>query len=100
METSRHDIAAGQQSGERIELMLQEEFNDRLNQFKDEVAQRPFYWVAIAFLAGLLSWTLPVRLLVSALLRLFSLLSGPAILVMGMLKIRELFSESRGERQV
>src|SRR6516165_143204 len=98
METSRHDIDPGpQQSGERIELMLQKQLKARLDQFKDEVAQRPFFWVAIAFLAGLVSCTFPVRLLVFALLRLLSLLLGPAILLLGMLKISELFSESKGQ---
>jgi hypothetical protein len=49
METSRHDNAAEhQRSGERIELMLQKQLKERLDQFKDEVAQRPFFWVAIA----------------------------------------------------
>jgi hypothetical protein len=62
METSRHD------SGERIELMLQKQLKERLDQFKAEVAQRPFFCVTIAFLAGLFSWTFPVRLVLTALL--------------------------------
>src|SRR6516164_4841575 len=81
-------------SEERIELMLQKQLKERFYQFKAEVAQRPFFCVTIAFLAGLFSWTFPVRLVLSALLRLLCLLLGPAILLMGMLKISELFSES------
>src|SRR6516162_2946653 len=87
MGTSQHD-------GERIEFMLQKQLKERLDQFKAEVAQRPFFCITIAFLAGLFSWTFPVRLVLSALLRLLCLLLGPAILLMGMLKISELFSES------
>ena len=89
MGTSQHD-------GERLELMLQKQLRERLDQFKAEVAQRPFFCITIAFLAGLFSWTFPVRLVLSALLRLLCLLLGPAILLMGMLKISELFSEATG----
>ena len=97
METSQADTSLRQmQNRQAAELRLLDQLEDRLREFKAEVAERPFPYLAIAFLAGFASWTFPVRLVFLALTRLVSFLLGPTILLMGILKISELFSEPAG----
>jgi hypothetical protein len=93
METSQPDTSPRpQQNRKMAELQLQKHLEDGLNEFKAEVTERPLLYLAIAFIAGFVSWTFPVRLIFSALTRLVSFLLGPAILLIGILKISELFS--------
>jgi hypothetical protein len=92
MEKSQADILDRKQQGRKTaELRIQEQVEEGLNEFRREVIERPFLYVIIAFVAGFVSQSFPVRLVFSALLRLISFLSGPAILALGILKIRELF---------
>jgi hypothetical protein len=53
-------------------------------------------YLAIAFFAGFVSQTFAVRLIFAVLMRVVSWLSGPAILVLGAVKISELFRKSQG----
>ena len=94
METSQADTPPSWQKQNRMmaETRLLNDLEDRLEEFKVKVTERPFLYLAIAFVAGFASWTFPVRLIFSALTRLFSFLLGPAILLMGIVKIKELLS--------
>ena len=76
-------------------LQFQKHLEDRLNELKADLAERPFLWLAIAFIAGVVSQTFPVRILFLVVLRLISWLAGPAILLMGVIKISDLFSSFR-----
>jgi hypothetical protein len=60
--------------------------------FLANVTARPFLYLAIAFFAGFVSQTFPVRLIVSVLMRLVSWLSGLAILVFSEGKEDQLFA--------
>ena len=82
----------------RTTAKLQKQLEDGLREFKAEITERPFLYLAIAFIAGFVSWTFPVRLIFSALRRLVSFLLGPAILLIGILKISELFSTANREQ--
>jgi hypothetical protein len=96
MEISQTNVARRQQEKRKTaEIQLQKQLEEGLNGFRTEVIERPFFYLAIAFAVGFVSRTFPVRLIFSALVRLISFLSGPAILLMGILKIRELISETR-----
>ena len=77
-------------------LQLPEEWKEELRKFQANVTARPFLSLAIAFFAGVVSQTFPVRLIFVVLMRLVSWLSGPAILVLGAVKISELFRKSQG----
>lgn len=97
METSQTDISRRQQQKrEGAEPQLQKKLEEGLNEFRAEVIERPFLYLGMAFAAGFVSRTFPARLIFSALLRLLSFLSGPAILVLGILKVRELVSGAGG----
>lgn len=97
METSQTDISRRQQQKrEGAEPHVQKQLEEGLNEFRAEVIERPFLYLGIAFAAGFVSRTFPARLIFSALLRLLSFLSGPAILVLGILKVRELVSGAGG----
>ena len=71
---------------------FQKQLEDSLRELKVDVMERPFLWLAIAFVAGFVSHTFPVRVLFFVAFKLVSWLAGPAILLMGMIKICELFS--------
>jgi phosphoglycerol transferase MdoB-like AlkP superfamily enzyme len=70
---------------------------DGLRDFKAEITERPLLYLAIAFIAGFVSRTFPVRQILSALRRLVFFLMGPAILLIGILKISELVSTANDE---
>ena len=100
METSQADAPLNQKQNRKFaETRLLSHLQDELEEFKADVTERPFLYLAIAFIAGLASWTFPVRMVFLALTRLISFLLGPAILLIGILKISELISGSaRPER--
>jgi hypothetical protein len=89
METSQADILNRKQQGRKT-AEFQKRVEESLNEFRREVIERPFMYLVLAFATGFVSQSFPVRLVFSALLRLVSFLSGPAILTLGILKIREL----------
>jgi hypothetical protein len=91
MEISQPDISLGSAQSRKAAYL---ELEDRLNELKADLAERPFLWLAIAFIAGVVSDTFPVRMLFLVVLRLVSWLAGPAILLLGVIKISDLFSGS------
>ena len=96
MELSQHHISLTSEQRQKAPyLQFQKELEDRLNEFKADLAERPFLWLTIAFIAGVVSHTFPVRILFLVVLRLISWLAGPAILLMGVIKITDLFSGFR-----
>ena len=74
---------------------LRKQLQDELTVFKTAIAQRPLLYLTFAFIAGFLSSTFPARLIFLVMMRLVSFLLGPAILMIGMLKIAELYCETR-----
>lgn len=95
METSQIDISGQQPKGKTAEFQLQKQLEEGINELRAEVIERPFLHLGIAFAAGFLSRTFPMRLIFSALLRLVLFLAGPAILLLGILKIAEIASAER-----
>jgi hypothetical protein len=75
---------------------FRQECQEHLNRLKEQVVQRPFLSLALAFTAGLLAQTFPVRLLLLAVVKILSWLAGPAILVLGGVKAFEIFSNQFG----
>ena len=99
METSQSYTSPRlEQNCTTTKLQLQKQLEDGLSEFKAGITERPFFYLAIAFIAGLVSWTFPVRLIFAALRRLVSFLLGPAILLIGILKISEIFSAANREQ--
>ena len=93
MDISRNQISlTSEQRRKAPYLQFQKQLEDHLNELKADLAERPFLWLAIAFIAGVVSHTFPVRILFLVALRLISWLAGPAILLMGVIKISDLFS--------
>jgi hypothetical protein len=80
-------------------LQLQKQLEDGLSEFKAEITERPFLYLAIAFIVGFVSWTFPVRLIFAALRRLVSFVLGPAILLIGILKISEILCAANSEKR-
>jgi hypothetical protein len=99
METSQSYTSPRlEQSCTTTRLQLQKQLEDGLSEFKAGITERPFLYLAIAFIAGFASWTFPVRLIFAALRRLVSFVLGPAILLIGMLKISEIFCAANREQ--
>jgi hypothetical protein len=92
MEISPHDISSrSEKSWKAIYLQFQQQWEDRLNELKVDLVQRPFAWLTIAFIAGVVAQTFPVRILFLVVLRLVSWLTIPVILLLGVIKISDLF---------
>ena len=92
MEISHSDIAfRPEPSRAGTDPQFQRQLENGLNEVKAEVTERPFLWLAIAFIAGFVSHTFPVRILFLVAMKLVSWLLGPIILLMGVLKIGDWF---------
>jgi len=89
METS--NVSSAERHGA---AQLPNDLQDRVNELKADVTERPFLYLVIAFIAGVVSHTFPARVLFLVVVRLISWLIGPAILLMGLVKLSELFSNS------
>ena len=93
MDISQPDVSLTSEQRQQAPCpQFQKQVEDHLNELKADLAERPFLWLAIAFIAGVVSHTFPVRILFLVALRLISWLAGPAILLMGVIKISDLFS--------
>jgi putative Mn2+ efflux pump MntP len=96
MELSQSDIAFRPDlSRQASELHFQKQLEIGLNELKADVTERPLLWLAIAFVAGFVSDTFPVRILFHFVMKLVAWLSGPIILSMGVIKIIDSFASSR-----
>jgi len=76
------------------DLRFQQQLEHRLNELKADIAERPFLYVGIAFVAGFISNTFPARILFLVVVRVVSWLSLPATLLLGIIKLSNLFSGS------
>jgi hypothetical protein len=74
----------------RFQLRLEH----RLQELKAEMAERPFLYAGIAFAAGFVANTYPARILFLVVARLVSWFAAPAIVVMGVMKLSNLLSNS------
>jgi hypothetical protein len=96
MDLSPQDVSLMSEQGRKAaELKYRTELKDRLNGLRSDVAERPFFYLAIAFAAGLVSNTFPARMLLLIVMRILSWLTGPALLVLGIIKIGNWFSHPR-----
>ena len=77
------------------EARFQQQWEHRLNELKAELAERPFFYAGMAFVAGFLSNTYPARILFLVLARLVSWFSVPAIVLVGVIRLSNLLSISR-----
>lgn len=99
MDLSPQDVSLMSEQGRKAaELKYRKELEDRLNELRSDAAERPFLYLAIAFAAGFVSNTFPVRMLLLIVMRILSWLTGPALLVLGIIKFSNLFSHSRALR--
>jgi hypothetical protein len=94
METSQVNVSDADQHGRSPDSPLQNDLQDRVTELRADVTERPFLYLVIAFIAGVVSHTFPARMLFLVIVRLISWLIGPAILLMGLVKLSELFSGS------
>jgi hypothetical protein len=91
MDLSQQDVSSvTDQELRAAKVQYREELEDRLNEFRKDAATRPFLYVAIAFAAGFVSNTFPARMLFLIVMRVLSWLMGPAILVLGVIKLSKL----------
>ena len=74
------------------DVRFQQQWEQRLNELKAGIAERPFLYAGIVFVAGFLSNTYPARILFQVLARLISWFSVPAILLLGVVKLSNLLS--------
>jgi hypothetical protein len=95
MEISQPNIRLNPEQGwKATERRFQTQLEHRLGELKADVVERPLLYSGIAFLAGFLSNTFPARILFLFVARVVSWLSVPAILLMGILKLSDLFSSA------
>jgi hypothetical protein len=97
MDSQEHNVSSlrSEESLKANDLHFQKELESRLSELKRDVSERPFLWLGISFLSGFVSNSLPARLLFVVVVRLISWLLGPAILLMGVVKISDLFFSPR-----
>jgi hypothetical protein len=92
MEISQPDnLLRPEQSQHSRELQFQKKVKEGLGDLKTQVTSQPFLCLAIAFLAGLVSHTFPARMIFLVVMKVASWLLGPAMLVLGVLKVTDLF---------
>jgi hypothetical protein len=96
MEISHPNVTSGsEQPSKAGDWQFQKQLEYGLNQLKKEMAEQPFLYAGIAFVAGFVSNTFPARILYHVLVRLVSWLLGPVILLMGVIKLSDLFTDFR-----
>jgi hypothetical protein len=96
MEIVQTDVSLRpEQDRKAADLKFKKQLEDRLNELKADVSERPFLCLAIAFIAGFVSHTFPGRILYLVLLRLVFWLLGAVILLMGVVKLSDLISGSQ-----
>jgi hypothetical protein len=95
MEMSQPNISYKPEDGSKSVDQLQQQFQDRWQTVKADVREHPFLYLAIAFVTGVISNTFPGRMLFLIVMRIISWLLGPAMLLLGVFKLSDLFSGSR-----
>ena len=90
MDLTQQDVSSVPEGLRAAKLQYGEELEDRLNRIRTDAAARPFFYLAIAFVAGFVANTFPARMLFLILMRLLSWLMGPVILVLGVIKLSKL----------
>jgi len=99
MDLSSQDVSLMSEQGRKEdELKYRKALEDRLGELRSDVVEKPFFYVAIAFAAGFVSNTFPARMLLLIVMRILSWLAGPALLVLGIIKFSNLFTQPRALR--
>src|SRR5271168_2652335 len=95
MEFSQPHISVEPEHGSKSVDQFQQQLEERLKAVKGDVGEHPFLYLAIAFVTGVVFNTFPARMLFLVVMRIVSWLLGPAILLLGVFKLNDLFSSSR-----
>jgi hypothetical protein len=95
MEITQPDISFRPEQGSKSVDQFQQQLEDRWQAVKADVREHPFLYLAMAFVTGVVSNTFPARMLFLVVMRIVSWLLGPAILLLGVFKLNDLFSGSR-----
>jgi hypothetical protein len=98
MEISQPNISFEPEQGSKSVDQIQQQLEDRWQAVKADVKEHPFLYLAIAFGTGVVSNTFPARVLFLVVMRIVSWLLGPAVLLLGVFKLNDLFSGSRSTR--
>jgi len=99
MDLSPQDVSLMSEQGRKAaQLKYRKALEDRLSELRADAAERPFLYLAVAFAAGFVSNTFPARLLLLIVMRILSWLTGPALVVLGIVKFSNLFSHPRALR--
>jgi hypothetical protein len=80
------------------EAQFKRQLEDRVEELKQEVVAQPFLCLGIAFVAGFVANTFPARILFQLVFRLVSWLLGPVILLLGVIKVINVFSTPSVEK--
>jgi hypothetical protein len=95
MQMAQPEISSRPEQGAKTPGQFQQRLEDRLHALKAEVSEQPFFYLAFAFVVGFVLNTFPARLLFLIVWKVVSWLLGPAILLLGVFKVGDLFSGSR-----
>ena len=96
MEITQPNVSSGaEKSPNTADLPFQRELGHGLNELRADMVERPLLYAGMAFVAGFVSNTFPARVLFHVIVRLISWLLGPAILLLGVIKFSNLFSDFR-----
>lgn len=96
MEISHPNVSLRlEEPSKAADLQFQRQLENGLNELKADMMERPFLYAGIAFVAGFVSNTFAARILFHVVVRLVSWLSGPVILLMGVIKLSDLFFSLR-----
>jgi hypothetical protein len=90
MDLTQQDVSSVPEGLRAAKPQYGEELEDRLNGLRTDAAARPFFYLAIAFVAGFVANTFPARMLFLILMRVLSWLMGPVLLVLGVIKLSKL----------
>jgi hypothetical protein len=92
MQMVQPDISSRTEQRAKTPGQFQQQLEDRLHALKGEVSEQPFLCLAVAIGAAFVLNTFPARVLFLLAWKVISWLLGPAILLLGVFKLGDLFS--------
>jgi hypothetical protein len=95
MEITQPNVSSRSEQSNTADLPFQRELEQGLNELRADMVEKPLLYAGLAFAAGFVSNTFPARVFFHVIVRLISWLLGPAILLLGVIKFSNLFSDFR-----
>jgi hypothetical protein len=95
MEMSSNVTSRPESGHHSADPQFQLRLENRLHELKADIAERPLVYAGIAFVGGFVANTYPARILLLVVARLVSWLAAPALLLVGIMKLTQLLSNSR-----